>query len=61
MDIRLPNLKGAKKMEELYCDHIGGGLLMVLKGNKVEFTDKNLGVSKTVEFKDSGKAMVFIG
>ena len=48
-------------MEELYCDHIGGGFLMVLKGNKVEFTDKILGISKTVEFKNSGKAMVFIG
>ena len=48
-------------MEELYCDHIGGGLLMVLKDNKVEFTDRISGVSKTVEFKDSGKAMVFIG
>ena len=48
-------------MEELYCNHIGGGLLMILKGNKVEFTDKFSGVSKTVEFEDSGKAMVFIG
>ena len=48
-------------MEELYCNHIGGGLLMVLKDNKVEFTDKFSGVSKTVEFEDSGKAMVFIG
>ena len=48
-------------MEELHCNHIGGGLLMVLKDNKVEFTDKILGVSKTVEFKNSGKAMIFIG
>ncbi len=48
-------------MDELYCNHVGGGLLMVLKGNKVEFTDKFSGVSKTVEFEDSGKAIVFIG
>ena len=48
-------------MEELYCDNIGGGLLMVLKDNKVEFTDKFSGVSKIVEFENSGKAMVFIG
>ena len=48
-------------MEELYCDDIGGGFLMVLKGNKVEFTDRVSGVSKIVEFENSGKAMVFIG
>ena len=48
-------------MVKLYCDHIEAEFLMVLKGNKVEFTDKILGVSKTVEFEDSGKAMVFIG
>ena len=48
-------------MEELYCDHIGGGLLMILKGNEVEVTDRVSGVSKIVEFENSGKAMVFIG
>ena len=48
-------------MEELYCDHIGGKLLMILKGNEVEVTDRVSGVSKVVEFENSGKAMVFIG
>ena len=48
-------------MEELYCDHIGGGLLMILKGTEAEVTDRVSGVSKIVEFENSGKAMVFIG
>ena len=48
-------------MEELYCDNIGGGLLMILKGNEVEVTDRVSGMSKVVEFENSGKAMVFIG
>ena len=48
-------------MVKLYCYHIEAEFLMVLKDNKVEFTDKFSGVSKTVEFENSGKAMIFIG